>query len=61
MHDRHPRLVDPVEPPTLEELRAKLAQHQMDAQGAALRREIRRLERSAIEEREKARAKTDAT
>ena len=61
MHHRHPRLVDPVEPPTLEELRAKLAQHLVDAQGAELRREIRRIERSASEERDRAREKTDAT
>jgi hypothetical protein len=53
--------VDPVEPPTLEELRAKLAQHLVDAQGAELRREIRRIERSASEERDRAREKTDAT
>jgi hypothetical protein len=41
---------NPVEPPTLEELRIKLAQYAFDAQRAELQRQIRRLADAAAEQ-----------
>jgi hypothetical protein len=41
--ERIPDSANPVEPPTLEELRVKLAQYAFDAQRAELQRQIRRL------------------
>jgi hypothetical protein len=61
MHHRHPRLGDPVAPLTLDELRAKLTQHAIEAQSAELQRELRRLELAAVEERRKPRRESDAT
>lgn len=61
MHHRHPRLGDPVAPLTLDELRAKLTQHAIEAQSAELQRELRRLELAAVEERRKPRRENDAT
>jgi hypothetical protein len=59
MHHRHPRLGDPVPPITVDELRAKLAQHAIEAQSAELQRELRRLELAALEERRKPERKSD--
>lgn len=47
--ERRPVSATPVEPPTVEELRLKLAQYAIDAQRAELQREISRLADAANE------------
>jgi hypothetical protein len=47
--ERTPDSATPVEPPTLEELRMKLAQYAFDAQRAELQQQIRRLAAAASE------------
>ena len=51
---RIPVSATPVEPPTLEEVRLKLAQYVVDAQRAELQRHIRRLAEAGTEDEAKA-------
>jgi hypothetical protein len=52
--ERIPVSASPVEPPTLEEVRLKLAHYVVDAQRAELQRQIRRLAETGTKDGSKA-------